>query len=152
MRTFFTVALAVLFAVVAVGQAWAFSCPNLVKGANEAIAAAEPKAGMGDDRQKARNAGMVEEAKALSKAAEADNTPVGSTRGPRRRPGPRVARRAGEVARLRDRPVGHPPWPPDTTAPARRRGRCYVRAGSRCRGASPRPRPPDASTRRPAAR
>ena len=73
MRTFFTLALAVLFAVAAVGQAWAFSCPNLVKGANEAIAAAEPKAGMGDDRQKARNAGMVEEAKALSKAAEADH-------------------------------------------------------------------------------
>jgi hypothetical protein len=73
MRTFFTIALAVLFAVVTVGQAWAFSCPNLVKGANEAIAAAEPKAGMGDDRQKARNAGMLEEAKALSKAAEADH-------------------------------------------------------------------------------
>jgi hypothetical protein len=29
---------------------------------------------MGDDRQKARNAGMIEEAKALSKGAEADHT------------------------------------------------------------------------------
>jgi hypothetical protein len=30
-------------------------------------------AGMGDDRQKARNAGMIEEAKDLSKAAEASH-------------------------------------------------------------------------------
>jgi hypothetical protein len=73
MRTFFTLALAVLVALAAVGSAWAFSCPSLVKGANEAIAAAEPKAGMGDDRQKARNAGMVEEAKALVKDAEASH-------------------------------------------------------------------------------
>jgi hypothetical protein len=73
MRTVFTLALAVLVAIAAAGQAWAFSCPTLVKGANEAIAAAEPKAGMGDDRQKARNAGMIEEAKALSKGAEADH-------------------------------------------------------------------------------
>ena len=54
----------------AVGSVWAFSCPTLVKAANEAIAAAEPKANMGDDRQKLRNAGMIEEAKALSKEAE----------------------------------------------------------------------------------
>jgi hypothetical protein len=73
MQTFFPLALAVLVALAAVGSAWAFSCPTLVKGANEAIAAAEPKAGMGDDRQKARNAGMLEEAKALAKAAEADH-------------------------------------------------------------------------------
>jgi hypothetical protein len=73
MRRFLTLALAVLVGLAAVGSAWAFSCPTLVKSANDAIAAAEPKAGMGDDRQKARNAGMVEEAKALSKAAEADH-------------------------------------------------------------------------------
>lgn len=73
MRTFFTLALAALVALAAAGSAWAFSCPTLVKGANEAIAAAEPKAGMGDDRQKARNAGMIEEAKALSKEAEASH-------------------------------------------------------------------------------
>lgn len=72
MRTFFIVALALVVGLAA-GQVWGFSCPTLVKGANEAIAAAEPKAGMGDDRQKARNAGMIEEAKALSKAAEADH-------------------------------------------------------------------------------
>jgi hypothetical protein len=71
MRTFFVLSLALLMA--AAGSAWAFSCPTLVKGANDAIAAAEPKAGMGDDRQKARNAGMIEEAKALSKGAETDH-------------------------------------------------------------------------------
>ena len=73
MRTFFVVSLAFLVGLAATGQAWAFSCPNLVKGANEAIAAAEPKAGMGDDRQKARNAGMIEEAKMLVKDAEASH-------------------------------------------------------------------------------
>ena len=73
MRTFFTLAVPALVALAAVGSAWAFSCPTLVKGANEAIAAAEPKAGAGDDRQKARNAGMIEEAKALSKDAEASH-------------------------------------------------------------------------------
>jgi hypothetical protein len=73
MPTLFTSALAILVGLAVVGQASAFSCPTLVKGANEAIAAAEPKAGMGDDRQKARNAGMVEAAKALSKEAEASH-------------------------------------------------------------------------------
>ena len=62
MRTFMTLSLALLVGLATAGSAWAFSCPTLVKGANEAIAAAEPKAGMGDDRQKARNAGMIEEA------------------------------------------------------------------------------------------
>jgi len=53
------------------GSAAAFSCPTLVKAANEAIAQAEPKAAKAtDDRQKARNAGLIEEAKDLSKAAE----------------------------------------------------------------------------------
>jgi hypothetical protein len=73
MRTFLTLALAVTVGLVAVGQVAAFSCPTLVKGANDAIAAAEPKAGMGDDRQKARNAGMIEEAKILVKDAEASH-------------------------------------------------------------------------------
>src|SRR5262245_19375379 len=73
MRTVLTLALAILVGLAAVGQAWAFSCPTLVKAANEAIAAAEPKAGTGDDRQKARNAGMIEEAKALTKDAEASH-------------------------------------------------------------------------------
>ncbi|HZS34446.1 MAG TPA: hypothetical protein VFC42_13835 [Methylomirabilota bacterium] len=57
----------------AAGPVWAFSCPTLVKGANEAIAKAEPMATSGDDRQKARNAGMIEEAKELVKQAEASH-------------------------------------------------------------------------------
>jgi hypothetical protein len=54
------------------GTAAAFSCPGLVKGANEAIAKAETTAaGVSGDREKARAAGMVEEAKELAKEAEA---------------------------------------------------------------------------------
>jgi len=70
MRTLLALSLALLVGLAAAGPAWAFSCPTLVKAANEAIAKAEPMAMQGDDRQKARNAGMIEEAKALSKAAE----------------------------------------------------------------------------------
>jgi len=74
MRTLLTLALTLLVALATAGPAWAFSCPTLVKAANETIAKAEPMAMQGaDDRQKARNAGMIEEAKALSKAAEASH-------------------------------------------------------------------------------
>ncbi len=73
MRTWVALSLALLMGLAVVGPAWAFSCPTLVKGANEAIAKAEPMAAKGDDRQKARNAGMIEEAKALSKDAEASH-------------------------------------------------------------------------------
>ena len=69
-----TVTLVALGAVALVaGPAFAFSCPKLVTAANEAIAKAEPMAGSGDDRQKARNAGFVQEAKDLVKGAEADH-------------------------------------------------------------------------------
>jgi hypothetical protein len=70
MRIWIALSLALVVGLAAVGSVWAFSCPTLVKAANEAIAAAKPKANMGDDRQKLRNAGMIEEAKALSKEAE----------------------------------------------------------------------------------
>ena len=73
MRIWITFSLALVVGLVAVGSVWAFSCPTLVKAANEAIAAAEPKANMGDDRQKVRNAGMIEEAKALSQEAAANH-------------------------------------------------------------------------------
>jgi hypothetical protein len=72
MRKALTLSLALVVGLVA-GQAWGFSCPSLVKAANEAIAKAEPMASSGDDRQKARNAGMIAEAKALSQGAEADH-------------------------------------------------------------------------------
>ena len=73
MRTWVALSLALVVGLAAAGSAWAFSCPTLVKAANEAIAKAEPMAMQGDDRQKARNAGMIEEAKALSKDAEASH-------------------------------------------------------------------------------
>ena len=73
MRTPLALSLALLVGLAAAGPAWAWTCPVLVKAANEAIAKAEPMAMQGDDRQKARNAGMIEEAKALSKAAEASH-------------------------------------------------------------------------------
>jgi hypothetical protein len=69
-----TLVVAVLVSVgLVAGDAFAFSCPSLVKAANEEITKAEPKAGSGDDRQKARNAGMITVAKDLSKQAEADH-------------------------------------------------------------------------------
>lgn len=73
MRTLTLVVVTLVSAAVLVGDAFAFSCPSLVKGANEAIAKAEPNAGKGDDRQKARSAGMIAVAKDLSKQAEADH-------------------------------------------------------------------------------
>src|SRR2546422_10634194 len=58
----------------AVGNAFAFSCPSLVKAANEAIAKAEPMAMKAtDEKQKARNMGMIEAAKDLTKQAEASH-------------------------------------------------------------------------------
>jgi len=73
MRILTLMVVALVSVGLAVGDAFAFSCPTLVKAANEAIAKAEPNAGKGDDRQKARNAGMIATAKDLSKQAEADH-------------------------------------------------------------------------------
>ena len=70
-KTRFTLPAALLSLGLVVGPAFAFSCPTLVKAANEAITQAEPKAQTGDDRQKARNAGMIDEAKELVKESEA---------------------------------------------------------------------------------
>ena len=69
-----TIAVTMAVSVALVGSAFAFSCPTLVKAANEAIAKAEPMAAKAtDERQKARNAGMVDEAKDLVKQAEASH-------------------------------------------------------------------------------
>lgn len=67
-----TAALAVLVSIVLVaGTAFAWTCPVLVRADNEAIAKAEAVAAKTtDDRQKARNAGLIEEAKELAKAAD----------------------------------------------------------------------------------
>jgi hypothetical protein len=54
------------------GPAFAWTCPVLVKGGSEAIAKAEATAAKTtDDRQKARNTGLIDEAKELNKGAEA---------------------------------------------------------------------------------
>jgi len=68
------IAVTMAVSVALTGSALAFSCPTLVKAANEAIAKAEPMAAKAtDERQKARNAGMVDEAKDLVKQADASH-------------------------------------------------------------------------------
>src|SRR5262249_21606475 len=75
MRTFALVLVATAVAGLLAGTALAFSRPRLVKAANEAIGQAEPKANaMAEGREKVRAQAMVEEAKDLSKAAEADHS------------------------------------------------------------------------------
>lgn len=68
------VALAVTpFLVVALvaGSAFGWSCPRLVNEANQAIGQAEATAARTtDERQKARNTALIEEAKELAKAAD----------------------------------------------------------------------------------
>ena len=72
MKTLTAVMAALVSVGLGAGAAFAFSCPGLAKAAHEAIAKAEPMAARAtDDRQKARDLGMVEEAKELVKAAEA---------------------------------------------------------------------------------
>ena len=72
------IAVLVLVALVSIGlvagQAFAFSCPTLQKAANESITKAEANAAKATgDREKARATAMVEEAKELVKASDADH-------------------------------------------------------------------------------
>lgn len=56
------------------GQALAFSCPKLVKAADESIAKAEAAAGkISGDREKGRAMAMIAVAKDLNKQATADH-------------------------------------------------------------------------------
>ena len=74
MKIVLPVLVALLSLALAAGDALAFSCPTLIKAANESIAKAEPLAAKATgDREKARAAAMVEEAKELVKQAEADH-------------------------------------------------------------------------------
>jgi hypothetical protein len=74
MRSALPVLVALAFLALAAGDAFAFSCPTLVKAANESIAKAEPLAAKASgDREKARATAMVDEAKDLVKQAEADH-------------------------------------------------------------------------------
>lgn len=75
MKTLIAVVAAVVSLGLVAGDAFAFSCPKLVKSANEAIAKAEPQVTKAsDDRQKTRNAGLIAVAKDLVKQAEADHS------------------------------------------------------------------------------
>jgi hypothetical protein len=72
------------FAVAAVavslsGQAFAFTCPVLIKGTNESIAKAEAAVGnIADDREKGRAMMMIELAKQWNKEADADHKEAGA--------------------------------------------------------------------------
>lgn len=60
-------------------QVFAFSCPVLIKGANESIAKAETAAGnITDDREKGRAMMMIELAKQWNKEADADHKEAGA--------------------------------------------------------------------------
>ena len=61
------------------GQAFAFTCPVLIKGANESITKAEAAAGnIMDDREKGRAMMMIELAKQWNKEADADHKEAGA--------------------------------------------------------------------------
>jgi hypothetical protein len=71
MKTLSLALVALVAAVLVAGPAFAFSCPTLEKAAAESIQKAEANAAKATgDREKARAAAMVEEAKALNKASE----------------------------------------------------------------------------------
>jgi wobble nucleotide-excising tRNase len=61
------------------GQAYAFTCPVLIKGANESIAKAETAAGnIKDDREKGGAMVMIELAKQWTNEAQADHKEAGA--------------------------------------------------------------------------
>ena len=61
------------------GQAFAFTCPVLIKGANESISKAEAAAGkITDEREKGRAMAMIALAKDLVTQAEADHKEAGA--------------------------------------------------------------------------
>ncbi|MDP2601722.1 MAG: hypothetical protein Q8S00_03915 [Deltaproteobacteria bacterium] len=61
------------------GQSFAFTCPVLIKGANESIAKAEVAAGnIKDEREKGRAMMMIELAKQWTKEADADHKEAGA--------------------------------------------------------------------------
>src|SRR5262245_14202374 len=70
---------AMALAIALAGQAWAFSCPTLIKAANESIAKAETAVGnISDDREKGRAMMMIELAKQWNKEADADHKEAGA--------------------------------------------------------------------------
>src|SRR5262245_52523215 len=72
-------AVAIAAAMMVAGQAFAFSCPTLIKGTNESIAKAEAAVGgITDDREKGRAMMMIELAKQWNKEADADHKEAGA--------------------------------------------------------------------------
>ena len=60
-------------------QVFAFTCPVLIKGANESIAKAEAAAGnITDEREKGRAMMMIDLAKQWNKEADADHKEAGA--------------------------------------------------------------------------
>lgn len=71
MKTVTVALVALVSAALVAGPAFAFSCPSLTKAAGESITKAEANAAkVSGEREKARATAMVEEAKALNKAAD----------------------------------------------------------------------------------
>lgn len=64
---------------ITIGQAYAFSCPSLIKAANESIGKAETAAGkITEDREKGRATAIIAEAKNLVKDADGDHKEAGA--------------------------------------------------------------------------
>jgi hypothetical protein len=63
------------------GQAFAFTCPKLIKAAEESIAKAEGAAGnIKDEREKGRAMTLIELVKQWNKEAAADHKEAGATK------------------------------------------------------------------------
>jgi hypothetical protein len=79
MKTSTLVLAALLSTGLLAGQALAFTCPVLIKGANESIAKAEATASnITDEREKGRAMMMIELAKQWNKEADADHKEAGA--------------------------------------------------------------------------
>lgn len=79
MKTSILVLATVVSVSLMTAQAFAFSCPTLIKAANESIAKAESAAGkVTEEREKGRALAMITEAKELVKQADADHKEAGA--------------------------------------------------------------------------
>jgi len=76
---YFLVLSTMLSVVFVAGTAFAFTCPVLIKGANESIAKAESAAGkVTEEREKGRAMAMIELAKQWNKEADTDHKEAGA--------------------------------------------------------------------------
>ena len=78
-RKTFIGTLGLALAIALAGQVFAFSCPTLIKGANESITKAESAVGnIADEREKGRAMMMIDLAKQWNKEADADHKEAGA--------------------------------------------------------------------------